>query len=230
MSKILITGYKGFIGKHLYDAWKDSYKVDCFGRGDQLPNRDYDLVFHLAGSSGVRSSWKNPWRYFKDNVLLSRKIFKKYKRVIYTSSSAVKEPWRSPYALTRYLVEKIAPKNSLGIRLTTVYGPDGRKNMLISKILDNKLPYVNVDCVRDFIHIYDVLKFFNTVMNYRLERIIEVGTGISTPIVDLVDSKTMKKYSPFYEIKTDKVNIEKARSLGFKHTYDIKKFIRENKC
>tara|TARA_Y100001937_G_scaffold115309_1_gene165945 strand:- start:615 stop:821 length:207 start_codon:yes stop_codon:yes gene_type:complete len=65
-------------------------------------------------------------------------------------------------------------------------------------------------------------------MNYRLERIIELGTGISTPIVDLIDSKTTKKYSPFYEVKTDKVNIEKARSLGFRHHYDIKEFIREH--
>ena len=216
MSKILITGYKGFIGKHLHSAWKDTYEIDCFGRGYQLPNKDYDLVFHLAGSSGVRSSWKNPWRYFKDNVLLSRKIFKKYKKVIYASSSAAAEPWRNPYALSKYLVEKIAPKNSLGLRFTTVYGPGARNNMFISRLINNKLQYVNIDCKRDFIHVFDIISFLKKLINLNLSGVMDVGTGKAIDLKDLVKYNIERRKSNFYEMKNNQADVTKLKLIGFK--------------
>lgn len=225
MKNILIIGYKGFIGSHLYDHWKTDYNITGIDKGHKLPDRDFDLVIHLAGLSGVRESWKNPIAYFKNNILLSLKIFRKYKRVIYASSSTVAEPWRNPYAFSKYIVEKIAPSNSLGIRFTTVYGPNSRKNMLISRIIDNNIKYVNVDCRRDFIHVYDVLEFFKIIMTYKLNGIVNVGTGSSLSIVNLVDPKTPKKLSSFYEMKDNQANIEKIKSLGFKPMFTVEDYI-----
>ena len=111
MFKILLSGHKGFIGRHIYDHFKSDYHIDTLGRGDKLPNKNYDLVIHLAGSSGARESWKKPLKYFKDNILLSWKIFRKYNRVIFASTSAVVEPWRNPYVICKYIVEKICVHN-----------------------------------------------------------------------------------------------------------------------
>ena len=225
MLKILLTGHKGFIGKHIHGHFENDYKIDTYSRGEELPNKDYDLVIHLAGSSGVRESWKRPLKYFKDNILLSWKIFKKYKRVIYTSTSAASEPWRNPYAFSKYIVEKIAPKNSLGVRLTTVYGPWSRKNMFISKLIDNNLGYVNIDCERDFIHIYDVISFFEIIMKNRIEGIVNVGTGKSIPLIDLINSKIPTRKSSFLEVKKEKVDVSKLKSLGFKPLFKVEDYI-----
>lgn len=225
MLEILLTGHKGFIGKHIHGHFESDYKIDTYNRGEELPNKDYDIVIHLAGSSGVRESWKRPLKYFKDNILLSWRIFKKYKRVIYTSTSAVSEPWRNPYAFSKYIVEKIAPKNSLGVRLATIYGPWSRKNMFISKLIDKKLKYVNIDCERDFIHIYDVISFFEIIMKNRIEGIVNVGTGKSIPLIDLINCKIPTRKSSFLEVKKEKVDVSKLKSLGFKPLFKVEDYI-----
>lgn len=225
MKNILITGYKGFIGQHLYGHWKTDFNLTGIDKGDKLPDKDFDLVIHLAGLSGVRESWKNPLAYLINNILLSWRIFRKYKRVIYASSSTAAEPWRNPYAFSKYIVEKISPENSLGVRFTTVYGPNSRKNMFVSKLIDKKIEYVNIDCRRDFIHVYDVLEFFKIVLSCKINGIVNVGTGVSVPIVNFVDSKTKRKLSPFYEMKDNQANIEKVRSLGFKPIFKIEEYI-----
>lgn len=223
---ILITGYKGFIGSHLYDHLKNDYHLIGIDKGDELPDKDFDLVIHLAGMSGVRESWKNPISYFKNNIILSWKIFKKYKYVVYASSSTVVEPWRNPYALSKYIIEKISPKNSLGVRFTTVYGPNGRKNMFVTKLLNNKLKYINIDCKRDFVHIYDVIQFFKIILKNKLTGIVNVGTGFSFSIKDLVKYKVQHKISSFYEMKNNRANIKKIQSLGYKPLFNIQDYIK----
>ena len=54
-----------------------------------------DLVIHLAGLSGVRQSLDNPTEYWKQNVIVSQRIFDTYKdaRILYASSSG-KKKWK----------------------------------------------------------------------------------------------------------------------------------------
>ena len=47
MFKILLSGHKGFIGRHIYDHFKSDYHIDTLGRGDKLPKKNYDLVIHF---------------------------------------------------------------------------------------------------------------------------------------------------------------------------------------
>ena len=225
MKNILITGHKGFIGTHLWDHWANKYRLTGFDKGNVLPDEYFDVVVHLAALSGVRESWKNPWGYFKNNVLLSRKILNKYKKVIYASSSTAKEPWRNPYALSKRMVEAIAPANSLGVRLTTVYGPNSRKNMFLTRLLEGRLDYVNTDCSRDFIHIEDVLRFFDIAVESEATGVINVGTGISTPVADLAPDGIAKRTSPFYEMKDNRANLKFAQSLGFEPTVDVRNYV-----
>ena len=132
--KILLTGSEGFIGKNLTQYLKDKHQIIPLDKitGDDLVtcNLDYDvdMVIHLAGLSGVRQSLDNPVDYWTNNVVGSYRIFNKFKdkKILYASSSTAKEPWRNPYAMSKFYMEQIAPDNAIGMRFTTVYGPGAR--------------------------------------------------------------------------------------------------------
>ena len=109
---ILLTGSEGFIGSNLKTHIENNFdaNIRCLDLqyGDdlqtcELPD-DIDLVIHLAGLSGVRQSLDNPTNYWKQNVIVSQRIFDKYKntRLLYASSSTAKEPWRNPYAFSKF--------------------------------------------------------------------------------------------------------------------------------
>ena len=118
--KILLTGSEGFIGKNLTQYLKDKHQIIPLDKitGDDLVtcNLDYDvdMVIHLAGLSGVRQSLDNPVDYWTNNVVGSYRIFNKFKdkKILYASSSTAKEPWRNPYAMSKFYMEQIAPDNA----------------------------------------------------------------------------------------------------------------------
>ena len=120
-----------------------------------------DLVIHLAAQAGVRYSFINPFKYIDSNVTGFTNILeimreKKIKKLIYASSSSVygnckKFPFKEKFELsplnfygqTKLFNEKIVKiyeKNynikCVGLRFFTVYGPYGRPDMFIPKILD----------------------------------------------------------------------------------------------
>ena len=110
--KILLTGSEGFIGKNLQSFLKDEHQLICIDKklGNDLINcdldYDVDLVIHLAGLSGVRQSLDNPVDYWTNNVIGSHRIFEKFKdkKILYASSSTANEPWRNPYAMSKFYV------------------------------------------------------------------------------------------------------------------------------
>ena len=124
---ILLTGHKGFIGNrlHAYLQAKDHSVIpmDILSGTDILTTgfpHNIHIIIHLAGLSGVRDSLNNPTEYWKTNVLGSQRIFDFYKkkydtRIIYASSSTAYEPWRNPYALSKYGMEQLEHPNSLGL-------------------------------------------------------------------------------------------------------------------
>ena len=68
--EVLITGDKGFIGSNLVN-YLNNYNI----YGIDYPNNvltsvlpPVDCVIHLAASTGVRSSHKNPKAYFNNNL------------------------------------------------------------------------------------------------------------------------------------------------------------------
>ena len=77
---------------------------------------------------------------------------------LYASSSAVDDKyWENPYAMSKWVNEQMAPPNSVGMRFTTVYGPDVRPNMMYGLLRDKKATYVT-NHKRDWIHVKDVCR------------------------------------------------------------------------
>ena len=240
---ILLTGSEGFIGQQIQSFLKDKHNLICLDKktGNDLLtcdlDYDVDLVIHLAGLSGVRDSLDNPVEYWTNNVVASHRVFKQFKngpKILYASSSTAREPWRNPYAMSKFYMETIAPHNALGMRFTTVYGPGAREQMLIPKILRDEVSYINVDHSRDFIHIEDVLTAigFLIVNKIKKRKVIDVGTGVSNKLIDILSHLNIdvkdKRMGTMFERKDNKAQIGVLSEMGWVPKTNLLDYLKEN--
>ena len=173
--EVLITGDKGFIGSNLVN-YLNNYNI----YGIDYPNNvltsvlpPVDCVIHLAASTGVRSSHKNPKAYFNKNLKTTKRIFDHYKdtKILFASTSSVYE-LQSPYSMSKYACELIAPDNVVIMRFFTVWGEQNyRTDMLYGMAMNDQLNYIT-DHKRDFTHVYDVCR--------AIKILIEKGVGGET--------------------------------------------------
>jgi len=202
--KILITGSSGYIGSNLIEYLENHvHNVEIIGLDSffhesphsfidnaildaELP-LDVTHVVHLAGKTGVKSSW-NPEEiksYYEANVLSSKRIFDTYKRppykkdipILYATSSSVDE-LKSPYAMTKAMVEVVAPLSAIGMKFFTVYGgKNPRPDMLYAKALKHDIDELTEN-KRDFTHIDYVCEAIHALLLYgKPDRIYDIGTG-----------------------------------------------------
>ncbi|MAJ57306.1 MAG: hypothetical protein CMI74_04465 [Candidatus Pelagibacter sp.] len=240
--KILLTGSEGFVGKNIRERLTQ-HEFVCVDRKIgydvmtcTLPT-DIDLVIHLAGNSGVRTSLDNPTEYWKNNVIASQRLFKFYStyknvRILYASSSTAKEPWKNPYAMSKYGMEMIAPENSLGMRFTTVYGPHGRQNMMIPLIIRKEVEWVNCDHHRDFIHVYDLVDAIKILLLKDLTGVIDIGTGNTVFVRKLVEDFGMKpemKIGSEMERVDNKADADILYKYGWKPHHDLYEYIESER-
>ncbi len=246
--KILLTGHLGFIGSYLRDylstvrvirdgVLEFAHTVIGLDRNNQQDlltcdlNYDVDLVIHLAGIASVRDSLQNPIKYWQNNVLASQKLFAAFPntKIIYASSSSAAEPELNPYGFSKFAMEKIAPKNSLGLRFTTVWAEDGRADMFMSKLFKNNIQYIT-DHTRDFIHVSDIVSAIDLLMNKDITGVMDVGTGISNSLKTLVDLVGIKNYSSVkgdqFERMDNCANIKELRNLGWEPKVNVIEYIK----
>lgn len=154
--KILITGGCGFIGKALTKRFLDKgYEVDIidnlyigkeaeivkgsnFLGGDirameNIPNKHYDCIYHLAAYSRVLSSYKNQNITYSVNVTGTKEVldyaYRNNSKVIFSSSSSIHHSI-SPYSTSKRMSEELCRFYRDGlkmditiVRLYNVYGP-----------------------------------------------------------------------------------------------------------
>ena len=151
-----------------------------------------DWVFHLAGLADIVPSIKNPALYFKSNVegtlnVVNASKDNNVKKLVYAGSASyyglpkkfpimenARLETRYPYALTKYLGEKIVLNwasiygaKNVSLRFFNVYGPRSRTTgaygavfgvFLAQKISNKPLTIVgNGKQTRDFVHVYDLV-------------------------------------------------------------------------
>lgn len=186
--KALVTGASGFIGKHLVEkltelGWEI---VHYFG--------DADVIFHLAG--------RRDGDIWESNVHLTAKVLddaKKWgvKRVIFTSSCAAAQPVND-YGMSKKLAEELCQwyrdKHELDVvvlRLFNVYGPGDTKSDVaqFAEAIRTGIPpkIYGKDCVRDYIHVDDVVRALIGAPGFNEGGICNIGTGQSTSIGELWD-------------------------------------------
>lgn len=191
-------------------------------------------VIHLAAQPGVIYSYSNPHSYTHNNVkatIALIDIVKKFKvkKFVFCSSSSVygdqkkfpiKETFnRKPinyYAKTKIECEKIILKKFNNskisvsiIRPFTVYGPYGRPDMLILKILKNNFYKKNLNIFdfgkhkRDFTYVEDVAKIIFKISKIFNKKINILNICSSNPvsvnyILEILKKKIKFKSKVFY--------------------------------
>lgn len=211
--KILLTGTqgyrRGFIANRFLELYRDKYDIEEYEydiRTGVFLDR-YDMVVHLAAMAGVRRSHEEPELYWDVNVKASQRLFKFYSErnvpVVYASSSSIYEWWLSPYASTKWMMECIAPEESLGLRFHTVYGPNSREDMLYDMLIKRKVGYLT-NHTRDWTHVDDVcaaidicIENFKSMKQYRS---IDVGNGMPVSVVDMANKVCPNNNLPVKEV------------------------------
>jgi UDP-glucuronate 4-epimerase len=229
--KILITGNEGFIGSNLEKFLKLQGHIitgiDIKSGNDilicELP--DCDLVVHLAGIGGVRESLTDPAKYWRNNVEGTKRILEHYqdKRVLVASSSSQYEPHLNPYAASKHVVESISHRNAVFMRFHTVYSSAPRKGMFFDKLINGTVEYIT-NHSRDFIHVEDVCRAIELLIDADFVGPIDVGTGISVNMVDICPNLPLKEFTP-NERKHTRADIRKLELLGFTCQHSVLKFI-----
>jgi UDP-glucose 4-epimerase len=228
---VLVTGHEGFIGSNLHCYLIEKHYVvtglDIKSGNDiltcDLP--DCDIVVHLAGIGGVRESIEDPTKYWRNNVEGTRRILEHYhnKRVLVAGSSSQYEPHLNPYAASKHIIEKIPHSNVVFMRLHTVYGPNPRSGMFFDKLINNRVEYVTTHS-RDFIHINDVCRAIELLIDADVVGPFDVGTGISVNMVDICPNLPLKEVTP-NERKHTCADTRKLELLGFACQHSVLKFI-----
>ena len=183
----LVTGHKGFIGSHIFDALSGTKIGIDLKEGedilDCLPeNIEVETVFHLAALPRVEYSVENPFYTLKHNVLATSKLLEwsknhGVKRVIFSSSAATYgdgEGPNSPYGLHKLMSEmeckiysQLYGLDTVCLRYFNVYSENqpfgGSYSTVISAWLEmirRGLP-LRIDGdgeqTRDYVHVDDIV-------------------------------------------------------------------------
>jgi len=187
---------------------------------DKFLDKEIKTVIHLAGQPGIRILYPEKLNYLSDNInsfnnTLSWALKNGVKKFLYASSSSVYEkaqikPFieseilRAPsniYPFTKWVNEYFA--NSLGadsnmeisgLRFFSVYGPSGRPDMAIHRLIEaaftGKTFALNGDgeIDRDFTYVDDVSNRILSLINYEgpLANIYNIGGGSNISMNSLI--------------------------------------------
>ena len=146
--KILLTGYKGFIGSHMFRALEaHGHDVSVDDWGEILPSvMEQDWVIHMGAISSTTE--RNIEKVMQQNVDFTQQLYQACHafgvNFQYASSASVYglvstfredaelDP-RTPYAWSKYLTERYIQRHPMGpraqiFRYFTVYGPEGEEH------------------------------------------------------------------------------------------------------
>ena len=216
-----------------------------------------------AAYINVEESWERPYDYVWNNAAATARVAKQCAetgaRLIYISSAAVYgEPQRlpidenhptkplSPYGLSKLAGEQVAQMLASGaavLRLFNVYGPGqtGPYAGVVSKFIERAkrgLPpviYGDGTQTRDFIHVSDVARLVEVVLDRGAAGVYNVGTGRAVSIRELA-AIVMRLAGlggePLYapprpgDVKHSAADVSKAKSLGWQPQMPLEKGLR----
>jgi len=205
--KILITGYKGFIGQNMVNALKDEHELSFYEWGDQVPEFEgLDWCIHLGAISSTNE--KNVEKVMRQNhdfscmLLVACQINKV--NLQYASSASVygmgpnfsedgELSPQSPYAWSKYLFDRHVKSQKFdniivqGFRYFNVYGPhEDHKDQpsphhKFTKQAETtgviKLFEGSENFKRDFVPVSEVINIHKKFFDVKETGIWNVGTG-----------------------------------------------------
>lgn len=259
MKKVLVTGGCGFVGAALVGELhrRGGYEIDVIdnlsiGKEAKIPfysnflggdiramenidDKSYEFVFHLAALSRIQPSFKNPHNTFYVNVDGTRKVTEYSKRngckLIYAgSSSKHHNPELSPYAMSKHMGEEWIKmeKNIFGInaeivRFYNVYGPGELVDSHMAAVIglwrhaiskgEPIIIHGDGEQRRDFTHIDDIVDGLIKIAesNEKHPDGWELGTGKNYSLNEVAD---MFGYTKRIHVEDVKGNYRKTLRLN----------------
>ena len=231
--KILVTGGAGFIGSNLIDRLlkegNEVHSLDNYDSGTEenhvegcnyhsgdienisLMDKDFDLIYHLAGLSRIQPSFSDPSETFRVNTIGTKEVCefgrKINTKIVYAgSSSRWHDPFQSPYACFKHMGEEICKMyrkvynmNIEIARFYNVYVPneiiDGDWAAVIGvwrRQVRDGLPITIIgdgEQRRDFTHVDDIVKGLEIIglSDERHDDAWELGRGTNFSINEVFD-------------------------------------------
>ena len=278
MKKILVTGGCGFVGYALtLQLIKRGYSVDVLdnlsiGKESKIPDgcnflggdiramenivdKPYDYIFHLAALSRIQPSFKSPYTTFSVNVDGTKEVVRYAKRnkskLIYAGSSSRHHNQElSPYAMSKHMGEewikmerKVFGLNTEIARFYNVYGPgelvDSDMAAVIgmwrAAIKNNKSIKIHGDGEqrRDFTHIDDIVDGLIRIAesDEKHEDAWELGTGCNYSINEVAHMFGDIKKEYVADVKgnyreTIRINNDAIERLGWQPTDKLENYIK----
>lgn len=222
--KILITGYKGFIGQNMVNALKNEHDLLCHEWGDDLPNFErLDWCIHLGAISSTNE--KDVEKVMRQNYDFSCSILSLCQcygvNLQYASSASIyglvssfsednpPSP-QSPYAWSKYLFDRHVKSQKFnkiiiqGFRYFNVYGPyEDHKDQSSPhhKFTQQakstgviKLFEKSENYERDFVPVEILINIHKKFFNIKESGIWNVGTGYATSFEE-VAREIAEKYN-----------------------------------
>ena len=219
--KILVTGYKGFIGSHIASSLSE-HDVEVYEWGQSFPGViDYDWVIHVGAISSTTE--RNIEKIMKQNYDFSCELFDDCKtfgvNFQFASSASIyglgtefredstPDP-RTPYSWSKYLFERYAMKNLGGnivqiFRYFNVYGPgEEHKGNQASPFTQFEKQVKSTgqikvfrgsdDYHRDFIHVDEIVRLHKKFLKIQESGIWNFGTGKTMSFMDVAKKFTDK--------------------------------------
>jgi nucleoside-diphosphate-sugar epimerase len=198
--KIFISGSEGYIGKSIKDNLSliDKLRVKNISKNNFTSINSKDTInstlIYLSQPSSVNYKYNE-----KDILFLKNILKKKWKHIIYFSSCLVnnfkyvRNKNNIPdYIKLKIISEKIiTKKNSTILRLSNVYGEKFKKNTFLYKLKSIKkkehiLKLVDENHLRDFIHLVDINKCIERIIEVKPNGVFNLGSGKSISTNDII--------------------------------------------
>lgn len=220
--KIIITGASGFIGGHLIRKLSETANTEIVPLtrrkitnlikvSDYRDAPEGDVLIHLAEDNNLENVASKDLSYEHNALRTLRTLLeKKYRRVIYASSSTLYGDKTlvphgtndeifvmNPYTRIKSLSEcaVLDNPNGLVVRLANVYGPGMSSSNVMSQILSQipqqgDLEVGDVNPVRDFVWVQDVAEGISMLTHMDFAKIensniYNLGSGVGTSIGDV---------------------------------------------
>ena len=207
--RILLTGAKGYIGRHIEFGLTADYGPDAVQSFDVYGDREeweakfrnqvsaqgfYDAIVHVGAIQAP--AYTNPdifyWNYHCTKAVAEHaRKFKATKLIFFSTCMAI-DPI-SHYGWTKRCAEDLVGEvleNCCVVRPFVVFGDEaGRTSQYspVAKLIRNELQYTFNPWIRDYIHVQDIVRAINYIIVNDVRGKYDLGTGKGTSTVELVE-------------------------------------------